>query len=148
MTQEELRQFKVYSPGALRELNHDDLITLLNINPGLTEQTWIRDELHRRHLGAIADETKNLIVATNVLVSETEKVHQEVAILAASSTRLETLTHKLKSLTWALILLSILAVGVPVAIEIWHISHIPEVKKVQPAHPQQAAPQTPNFPVP
>jgi hypothetical protein len=72
MTQEELRQFKVYSPGALRELNHEDLIKLLNINPGLTEQAWIRDELHRRHLGAIADETKNLICATNMLVTSPE----------------------------------------------------------------------------
>jgi hypothetical protein len=83
MTREERNRFKISSPSDLRSpLSHDDLIALLGDNPETTVADWIRDELHRRHLGRLADEIEKLIAATERLVGETKNVHKEVASLA------------------------------------------------------------------
>jgi hypothetical protein len=67
----------------------------------------------------LAEYSKTLAILTEEMVKETRNVHQEVALLTDSSNRLEKLTVTLKSLTIWLIILAVLAVVVPVGIEIW-----------------------------
>jgi hypothetical protein len=73
--------------------------------------------------------------AVKVLTAETTKVHREVALLTASSDKLELLTKRLNGLTWALIILTGLAVAEPIAIEIWKAHREPQTAPVS-AHPE------------
>jgi hypothetical protein len=95
------------------------LLELLAKNPERTVADWITDELLRRHLGAISDETKKLVIATR-------DVERGVERLATSSNTLETLTRRLNRLTWALIVLTLLAVVTPLGIEVWKAHHEPQ----------------------
>ena len=107
------------TPETVRNLPNDDLLNLLDRGVERTIADWIRDELQRRHLCNIADQTKELIAATS-------QVHDEVSVLAHSSERLETLTRRLNRLTWVLIILTALAVIVPIGIEAWKVSREPQ----------------------
>ncbi len=77
---------------------------------------WAKNELATRQMDELEKRIKELDGSTN-------KVHQEVAILSSSSDRLEALTRTLKNLTWALIVLTIAAVAVPIGIEVWKAYH-------------------------
>jgi hypothetical protein len=81
------------------------------------------------------------------LGNATNKVHEEVAILNSSSDRLEKLTKTLKNLTWALIVLTIAALIVPIGVEVWKANRheVQDVRIVEP--PPPTAPQTPTRPV-
>jgi len=75
-----------------------------------------RAELTRRQNEALQ------ILVANLTIS-TDKVHTEVSILSSSSDRLERLTVALKNLTIVLTALTVLAVFVPIGIEVWKAYH-------------------------
>ena len=106
----------------------DSMLRVTNAIP--LDVQLITTELQRRHLIHIGKETERLTKATQTL--------------AASSDRLEKLTKKLKNLTWVLIVLTILATGVPIGIEIWKAKEVTPAKVVEPL--PQNAPQTPTRP--
>jgi hypothetical protein len=89
------------------------------------QREMVVQELERKHLRAIAGATKALNSTTERLIVATQQVHQEVAILSSSSDRLETLTKKVKNLTWALFFLTLSAAIVPIGIEVWKAYHEP-----------------------
>jgi hypothetical protein len=99
-----------------REFSHEKLLEQLDSGTTPDQRTLAVEELQRRYLGNIADETGKLIQAT-------DRVHQEVAILTKSSERLEKLTKTLRNLTWVLIFLTVLAAVVPIGIETWKAYH-------------------------
>jgi hypothetical protein len=127
------------------KLSNETLFELLSGGVRRDQYELADHELHRRYLQEIGKQTAILAVSshrleelTTGLIDVTAKVHHEVGLLADSSDRLEKLTATLKSLTWALILLTVLAALVPIGIEIWHALHETPVPRAQ-----QTVPQTP-----
>jgi hypothetical protein len=110
------------TPEYMRNWPEEDLHAAMIQNRGGVHDVWARAEIERRHMQA--------------LTNATEQVHRDVERLTASSTTLETLTRTLKNLTWALILLTVLAAAVPIAIEIWKAHHeiqaVPSLAPLQP----------------
>lgn len=90
-----------------REMSYDQLC--LRGGTSRDQYELANQELHRRYLSEIGKQTESLVT---------------------SSGRLEDLTKVLRNLTLALIVLTIAAAVVPVGIEVWHISHVPEVKVI------------------
>jgi hypothetical protein len=70
----------------------------------------------------LADSSSRLEKLSEALIKETSNVHREVAILGASSTKLESLTVRLNTLTWILIFLTALAL-IPVGKDLWKAYH-------------------------
>jgi hypothetical protein len=67
---------------------------------------------------------------TKAIAEITKASRTELTRLVDSSDRLEGLTKTLKHLTWVLIVLTVLAVVVPIGIEIWHAYHEPQTVPV------------------
>jgi hypothetical protein len=136
MTEEQLHKV---SPADLRKNTHEELPILPDhwkMNANVFER--IREELSQRFLGRIGDLTEKQIEATN-------EVRTAVDRLTISSDHLEGLTMRLNRLTWILIVLTALAVIVPVGIEIWKAkreidARLPPVVLQPPPH---SASQTP-----
>jgi hypothetical protein len=103
------------TPETLKTFPEAKLLSVMEGNAGGSFDTWARAELARRRDERISELITSLTDATN-------KVHQEVAILSSSSDRLERLTKRLNGLTWVLIVLTSIAVVVPIGL-IWNAYH-------------------------
>jgi Na+-transporting methylmalonyl-CoA/oxaloacetate decarboxylase gamma subunit len=119
------------------------------IVPPSAEQTDdLIDKTSKVHSGveSLAASSQRLESLTEALIKETGNVRQEVAILASSSEKLERLTLRLNGLTWVLIILTFLAIAVPVGVEVWksYYVEVPELRIALP--PPQTALQTPARP--
>jgi hypothetical protein len=101
-------------------------------------------ELSRRRNNELKTHIRALNKATDSVKEATLGVETEVGKLAASSEILENLTRKLITLTNWLIGLAILAVIVPIAIELWKITQPERPVQVIVQYPPQTAPQTPS----
>jgi hypothetical protein len=108
----EIPDWHAITPEAMRSFSEDDLLDIMSKNPGGVYDAWAKAELERRQILSLREAT--------------QEVHEQVASLTASSTKLEGLTTTLKNLTWALIFLTIFAVGTPIGIEIWKAFHEPQ----------------------
>jgi hypothetical protein len=136
MTETDLK--KVASPRDLGQFSNPELLELLGMNPERTISDWIRDDLQRRLLVSITEETRQLTVATN-------NVRQEVATLATSSIKLEDLTSKLKTLTIWLMVFAVIQIAIA-AVQTWKMSQPERPVEVVPPPPPHSAPQTPSRP--
>src|SRR5574340_217276 len=130
-----------YKPPDLTELTKN-----MRVPPSAeqTQELISTTGLVKVGIEALAQSSNNLEALSAALIKETANVHREVAILANSSEKLEKLTLTLKNLTWALIFLTVLAVGTPIGIEVWKAFHPEAEKPVHVSPPQPNAPQMPN----
>lgn len=114
----------------VKEWSDDKLINERSKMLGLNEHIYAIDaELARRPQAAVSEQVL-------LLTAEVEK-------LTASSTHLETLTDRLKWLTWVLVVLAALGTITPFAVELWKANH-PEVHNVRVVElPPQSGPKTP-----
>ena len=79
--------------------------------------------------------------ATTDLQHINEESKEQVKRLADSSDMMETLTRKLKNLTWALIVLTIAAVVVPIGIEVWKAHYAAPTSQTTPVlEPRKPSP--------
>lgn len=135
-------EFQPINPETLRTRTENELLFILYSLPPRTEwREWLTAELAHRQANRLS-ESLNLVEAAVL------QVERAVKALTMSSEHLEGLTRRLRTLTWILIVLTALALITPIGIEIWHISHIPEVKVISLPPPPQTAPQTPSLLVP
>lgn len=128
------------TPESAKQATDEELLKAHTIAPLFAQQAAIiREELTSRRLREIG----NLI---ETLRHATVNVGTQVSNLSASSDRLEGLTKRLNTLTWVLIALTLAAVVTPIGFEIWHLSHVPEVKIIALPPASQTLPQTPFVP--
>ena len=117
-------------PEQLKKMTDEEVMHVIRTQgrPGWGLAQQALDELHYRFITKIQTSTTNLVTTSEnlgLLISNmteaTRDVHREVTILTQSSRHLERLTARLKGLTWVLIILTFVAVIVPVGLEIWKV---------------------------
>ena len=117
-------------PEQLKKMTDEEVMHIIRTQgrPGWGLPQQALDELHYRFITRIQTSTTNLVTTSEnlgLLISSmtdtTRDVHREVTILTQSSRHLERLTARLKGLTWVLIILTFVAVIVPVGLEIWKV---------------------------
>jgi hypothetical protein len=90
------------TPEAMKLYSESKLLYAMELNRGGVHDQWARAELARRR---------------------DERISELISSLTSSSDRLEGLTRRLNRLTWVLIILTFLAVLVPIGLEIWNAYH-------------------------
>jgi len=126
--------YEICTPAKMKRWTEARLFACITENGGGQFSRMAESELARRRnlelktrIESLTDATHLVVVATDDVKQATRGVQKEVAILAASSEKLETLTIKLNNLTWTLIVLTalavILAVVTPIGIEVWKAQH-------------------------
>lgn len=104
------------TPSNMRTWPEDKLVACMDYDGGGQYATRARAEIARRQ----NEQIKDLLSEVSAV---TDRVRGETAKLTSSSQKMEDLTNTLKNLTWALIVLTIAAVAVPIGIEVWKASH-------------------------
>jgi hypothetical protein len=107
----------------VKSATDEELSYAMTVPLSLPQNAILQEEIKRRSLEAMGRLTESLREATL-------QVGAKVTALTTSSERLETFTKRLIGLTWALILLTIVAAVVPIGIEVWHAYHEPQTVPV------------------
>jgi hypothetical protein len=143
----------------IRAMSDEDLMNLVRNNgrPGLGLPQQALDELQyrysvqsRNHLEQLGASICTLAAINDGMRVATEESAQQVKRLADSSDKVEKLTQTLNNLTLALLFLTILAVIVPIAIEVWKATrelHEP-LPPIVVQFPPPTSPQTSAHPAP
>ncbi len=109
----DLEDFYPITPETLRTRTEEELLFILYALPqGSVWHPWVSGEFAHR-------QTERLHESLTQVENAVFQVGLAVKALTLSSEHLEGLTKRLKTLTWALIFITILAGAVPIGIEIW-----------------------------
>jgi hypothetical protein len=119
---------QIQSGKELPQASDEEVMNVIRTEPrpGFGLPLMAIDELQYRFYKKMQEATARLLSASNALTDATNNVHQEIMLVKDSSRHLEKLTSTLRNLTWALILLTVLAAVVPIGIEIWKAYHEPQ----------------------
>ena len=125
------------NPATLRNRNEEELLQILaSSSQDSAWPIWVNAELTRR-------QTERLSESLSHVENAVFQVERAVKSLTTSSEHLEGLTKRLKTLTWALIFITILAGAVPIGIEVWKAYHSEPLPHLQETSPQTPVPLMP-----